>query len=169
MIPSWYNTPERIEALQAAALSWKGTPWGQNSCVKGPNGAVSCHYQPPAIMRETGLVLPFEIPSGPPNWSMHNKGSLIADFLDSRSEFASIALHDGDLSPPLSGPWVLASLLLPGDLIGLKVGNDVHHLGLMLPGMKFIHVWKDTGSIISELSDSTYTKKRLKRAWRPLP
>lgn len=167
MIPSWYNTEERIASLQAVALSWVGTPWAQNSCVKGPYGGVSCHKQPPAILRESGFPFDLDIPDGPPNWSMHNEGSLIADFMDARPEFASVELPE-DLRPPLSGPWPLAALLQPGDVLGLHVGKGVHHACLMLPGLRFIHVWRGPGVLVSELGDSTYLK-RLKRAWRPLP
>ena len=153
MISSWYNTPERIAALQAEALTWKGTPWGQNSCVKGVGGGVACHKLPPAIQRDSGFPFLLEIPDGPPGWSMHNEGSLIADFLDARPEFASIELP---------------TVLQPGDIIGLHLGKGVHHAGLVLPGNRFIHVWSRIGVLISELADSTYST-RLKRAWRPLP
>jgi len=163
VIPSWFNTPARIAKLDTVAASWLGTRWAQNSQVKGPGGGVSCHLGPDAILRECGFPLPFSSPPGPAGWSLHNNDSLIEAFLDSRPEFASLL----PLSVPSSSLPAPRPPLLPGDLLGFKVGRCVHHLGLVLQGNNFIHVWRQTGVIRSTLADSTYAS-RLVRIWRPL-
>jgi cell wall-associated NlpC family hydrolase len=57
--------------------------------------------------------------------------------------------------------------LLPGDLIGLKIGGCVNHLGIVLDVEgKFIHAMRRHNVMYSYTADATYWG-RLKNAWRP--
>lgn len=149
---SWFNTQERIAKLQIVAFSWLGTPWGQNSRVKGVGGGVSCHLLPYEILKECGFPLPFPAPNGPAGWSNHNNESLIVAGMDIRPEFAFVETSEAQ----------------SGDLLGFTVGKCVHHMGIVLPNNKFAHVWRNSGVLISTLEDPTYAN-RLARVWRPLP
>jgi hypothetical protein len=48
MTPTYYDTPEKIAALLAAAAAWLGTPFRENSAVPGPRGGVYHHALPHA-------------------------------------------------------------------------------------------------------------------------
>ena len=69
--------------------------------------------------------------------------------MDARPEFASVA----DMAP--------------GDFNGYLVGGCLHHLTVVLTGGRMVHVWRNTGVIISRVDDTTYSKRH-KRTWRPI-
>ena len=145
-----------ITQIEQAAQSWVGTPFCENSRVKG--AGVSCHFGPAEILIEAGL-LPRDllIPTGPPGWSRSQGVSIMEAFLDGDGAkyFQSI---DAD-------PWP-ESPLQPGDLLGFKVGRCVHHLGLRLNGTRMFHVMEGCGAVIAPNIPLMWLK-RMTRVWRP--
>ena len=152
---TWFNSPERIAALEAAAKSWVGTPFVANSRIKGPRGGVSCQMLAEQLYIESGLVITFAAPSAPMRWSETHRDSIIEQFLDEQHDiFQSLS--------PDSCP------LIPGDIVGFKIGGCIHHMGVALERGRFIHAMRGIGTQIYNLNDPTYAK-RISRIWRAQP
>jgi cell wall-associated NlpC family hydrolase len=134
--------------LEAAAQHWNGTPWRDNSAVRG-EGA-NCVGAVAGVLRDAGLALP-DIPNGPSNWAKHQSHSLMEAWLDSHPEiFQPVEIDD----------------LRPGDVLGFSVGRCIHHLGVLLPGGRWIQCNSTMGTAILSTAEPVF-KRRLTRAWRP--
>ena len=67
-----------------------------------------------------------------------------------------------------SADTVLAQRLLPGDLLGFKIGGCVHHCAIVLDAAgQIIHCLRGSGTVYSSFLDATYLT-RLENAWRPI-
>jgi len=146
----FFDTKEKIDKLIAVANSWLGTPFVQNAANKGRG--VSCHKLCGAIYNECGFVTE-TLPDGPANWGRAHKEneSLIVQWIDKQPQLVPL---DNTLS------------LLPGDLVGFKIGGCVQHLGVMLDNKTFIHCLQHEGVNIKNIMDATFLT-RLNKAWRP--
>lgn len=162
----FFNTPQRIAQLNSVALSWLGTPFHPNGMSKGVG--VSCQKLFGAIMIECG-VLPvgFTIDDGPVAWN--TKEPLLETGMD-------VKLHDyfeNILGASVSGDSPVssdkgctdASNLLPGDVIGFRVGGAVRHIGTVINEDVFIHVMRHCKVSTGELRDATWCQ-RIGRVWR---
>lgn len=150
----YFSTKPRLDLLAIVAGSWKGTPFVPNACVK--SRGVSCQKLAAAIYRECGAVpSEFTVPDGPMKWSGAQNDGLIEKFMDGQRDlFTAVA-------------WS-AEMPLAGDMLGLRVGGCVHHCGVMLNDTQFIHCWRPTGTMISNIHDATFWT-RIGRVWRPRP
>ncbi len=148
----FFNTPDRIIALRAAAASWLGTPFMGNAAVKG--AGVSCQTLVASIYIESGFLPPdFEIVKAPMDWSHAQTESLVVKAVSSLPHFFK----------PIEG-----MSLATGDLVGFKIGGCVHHCGIVVDaGNRFIHCLRGHGTVYSEIRDATYLS-RLENAWRPI-
>ncbi|MDB6017660.1 MAG: hypothetical protein JWR19_2149 [Pedosphaera sp.] len=156
MSMEYFNSPERIDALQIIAHSWRGTPFMPNASVKGDG--VSCQKLVGMIYIECGVFMPgFVVPEGPMDWGNANKESIIANWIEGELEGRGAMRV---LDYPLEK-------IAPGDLIGFKIGGCVHHLGIALQENKFIHCFRGEGVKLSRLDDATYMS-RINKVWRPL-
>lgn len=135
-----------------AANSWLGTPFVQNSRIRGPSGGVSCQMLCAALQIETGAVEVFDPPRAPMNWAKHNKTSLVEPYMDAHPRFVRI------LNEPLH----------PGDVLGFKLGGCIHHMGTYLGVNDFIHVFENVGVFKASIHEPTYSK-RLLVVWRVVP
>lgn len=160
---TWFNTPDRIAALEASAKSWVGTPFVANSRIKGLRGGVSCQMLAEQLYIEAGFPVPFAVPSAPMRWSETHRDSLIERFLDSQTQLFQAL----ELSPP-SSVIRLPSSVAPGDIVGFRIGGCVHHIGVALEGGRFIHAMRGIGTQIYNLNDPTYAQ-RISKIWRPNP
>lgn len=157
----YFRNDLRIARLVEAASAWRGTPWCANSEAIGPRGGVACHNLPRALYIACG-ALPDTFPRmiGDPVSTRRARGSVMADFLDSRPEFSRVGR--GSPSPPLAD-------LLPGDLLGLRIYRHVDHLGVLLNngpcGTHFVHVLMHKLTTFDDLSDPTWSSRVL-AAWR---
>ncbi|MBN8249105.1 MAG: C40 family peptidase [Verrucomicrobia bacterium] len=143
-----FSTPERVEALQAAAAAWQGTPFAANSCSRGVG--VSCQHLAAALLREgAGLHL------DPPNVDMahaeFSDESLVEPWMDGQTAFVSI--------PP--------GVVKPGDVLGFRLRRVVHHVGVCISPGAFVHSLDGIGTVVSSLADATW-RGRLRRVWRPV-
>lgn len=157
-----YDTPEKITALDNEARSWVGTPFWPNSAVKGERGGVSCHNLVAAILFATGLPS-FPVPRGSAEWARANTESIIETGLDALPQFAHV-------NAP--GEPVDMAAILPGDILGFRIGRCLHHVGIALPGGHFVHALRHAGAHISRLDDGAFLfdkggTPRLLRVWRP--
>jgi cell wall-associated NlpC family hydrolase len=124
MISSWFNSPERIAALEFKAGKWVGTPFFANSNTPGPRGGVSCQKLVAAIYRECGCC-DIEVPEVAMSHAKFSRVSLMEEFMAGRKEFVDL-LTESDKPGGMSdgSSWKLE--LLPGDLIGLRIGHIIH-------------------------------------------
>lgn len=117
------------EALLRAAKAWVGTPWCDNSGVRG-RGAC-CHKLAAAIYSDAGW-LHLNPPDGVATAARWANRSPILDWLrDDGFEYFE------ELQPTQD--------LRPGDLMLIKVGHVAHHLALLLPGNQAVHVTHQHG------------------------
>lgn len=144
---SWW-TPERLEILEAEALTWVGTPFAGNSCSK--KFGVSCAKLCGALYESAGFS-PIDVPEGPTSHARYNTESIITPFFDGNQAFVSIDPQDR----------------LPGDVLGFRIGKCVHHMGILLSGGRFIHALDHVGVSISTDQDATWMS-RLINVWRPI-
>ena len=126
--------------ISEIALSWVGTPFFPHMARKGIGA--DCVTQALAIFQEAGLL-----PSG--------------------IKFPDYNLADGD---HLSESTVLKWLELTnwftrcdtidvGDLITFRIGKVVHHVGVAVDAVQFVHNIRGYGSILSRIDDSTWSKR----------
>lgn len=153
---TWFRNVERIEALELAASEWVGTPFVANSRAKGKRGGVCCHMLAEQLYIEAGYDLPFRVPAGSMKWSDVSKQSLIEKFFDDQTELFQTLEN------------VTIDDVLPGDVIGFKIGGCVHHVGVALIGDRFVHCMRGIGTRIHHLNDPTYSG-RIEKIWRPKP
>lgn len=115
-------------ALNAAALSWLGTPFCSNSCVKG--AGVCCHFLVGAILSEAGWtdLRPEQLPRMPSNYARYGGQSAVVDWFRGAgaARFVELPLTAGGMEP--------------GDLGAVRLGRVSHHLVMVLPGRRAIHV-----------------------------
>lgn len=148
------HPPSSILAIERAAASWIGTPFCENSAVKG--AGVCCHMGIMEVYFEAGVVPRIPLPKGPPGWSRTHGDSLMETWLDGEGSKYFSALD--------SGLWTPGFGLMPGDLLGFKIGRCVHHIAILLPAGRMFHVHK--AAAISPNIPTEYLC-RLTRAWRP--
>jgi len=150
MTPTWF-TEERIDALEVEAATWVGTPFAANSSAKGLG--VSCHTLAGALYAAVGWgdIL---IPDVAISHARFGENSLADSFFDAMAERFTQLPHD--------------SKILPGDVLGFRIGRIVHHLGTALRNGRFIHSLEGLGTTVSTTEDATY-RSRLTTIWRPAP
>lgn len=104
------------------ALTWDGTPYHHQACVKGIG--VDCAQFMAGIAKSLNLIpanakLPTDYS---PQWHLHNREEKLVEQL---LAFGCVQIDIADTKP--------------GDIIGFKIGRAVGHLGLMLNNNQFIH------------------------------
>ena len=156
---SWFNTAERIAALEREARRWLGTPFFPNSNTPGPRGGVSCQKLVAEVYRGAGFC-DVPVPEVPMAHARFSTRSLMEEFLVRRPEMVRL---------PAPTTPLLWRDVLPGDLLGFRIYRTIHHMGIVLgpTGQVFIHSLDGMGTIISSLLDATWST-RLAAVWRPL-
>jgi len=146
-------TQTELDRLFDVAHSWLGTPFCANSAVKG--AGVCCHLLVSEIYREAGWVGDIRPPAGAPVWSRAQRHSLMEEWLDG----------------PDAIEWferVNVDHIMPGDLLGFRVGTCIHHLGVLLQGNYVAHASHPAGASIAPVSAlPSAWASRLAAAWRP--
>ncbi len=154
MNASWFNSPERIVALQAACESWLGTPFRENSAAKGAGGGVSCHNLVAAVYFETGALARVDVPRGRAR-AMTNR--VATDFLQ---KFDAVTAGRMTAVDPAQEP------ILPGDTLIICDDRGLRHLGVATAQHEFVHVAGPLGVIRSPLADAA---GKIQAVRRPLP
>lgn len=150
---AWFSTPQRIARLHASAESWLGTPFSANGSTKGERGGVSCQKLIGSIYREVGCA-DIAIPEAPMCHWKFSRESLIEKFMATIPDRVAL-LEEGRPTRDLQ----------PGDLLGFRLGQCVHHLGIALSLTTFVHCM--TRAEIAHLTDPTWLS-RYACAWRPI-
>ncbi len=155
MTDTWFNTPQRLDALRTQFLAWVGTPFLPNSCQRGMRGGVSCQKLAAAIYRGVGLV-DVDPPEVAMSHARFSRESIVEPWMDSRKEFTRVPIGPG------------STVILTGDLLGFRIGSAVHHLGIAAGQAQFFHVIEGQSAQLGWLTDPTW-RKRLGAIWRPKP
>lgn len=147
MTPYFHNQ-ERIAALIAAAASWAGTPFAANSASRGRG--VSCQFLASELYRGAGLSTA-EPPAVPMAHARFSRVSLVEPWMDAQENF---------------GPIPLGEAPIPGDLLGFRLWETVHHVGVLIHPGQFLNVVEGARAALVPLADPTWAS-RLARVWRP--
>lgn len=153
MTATWYNSPARVAALESAIAGWitPPTPFRENSAVRGPGGGVSCHNLAAELYFESGFIARRVVPHGRARAMIHREPEELLAQIDTFFGAQLAALDPATESP------------LPGDLIVIRVGRILLHLGVVTTGGQFVHVFRQTGVMLSPLNDSTYKIAAIRR------
>lgn len=142
---------ERNQRLVEASEGWVGTPFVENSGVRG--AGVCCHKLAANVYFDAGWLPRFELPTAPAGWARAQDRSLMEEWLDSEGlQYFT--------------PMALEVEKLPGDLLGFRIGRCVHHLAVMLPGGRVATALEGVGAVILDAPPKPLAK-RLARIWRP--
>lgn len=149
-------SPDQLAALEAAAESWRKTPFCEGTPVKG--AGVSCHHLVAEVFFESGILQRVPIPNGPAHWSAANSRSLIREWVEQSGLFFGIMAATGSL----------ARIARPGDLLGFRVCNEIHHAAIQLGAGRIVHSVIGHGVQIPPCIPSEW-ERRLEAVWRPKP
>lgn len=145
----FFSNPIRVSHLDAVAESWVGTPWRAHSRVRGVGA--SCHFAVAGVLSGAGYDTS-AVPDGAPGWSRDQRLSLMERWLDGLPEkFHRIEVGQEQ----------------PGDILGFRVGQCIHHIGLKLDGGRFFQCIAPNGALILPCAELLY-RERLARVWRPM-
>lgn len=146
----FFNTPQRIAALDKEARTWLGTPFVPRAMIKG--AGADCVHLVAGIYLAVGFLKSFE--SGKYALDEGNaKNSKLAAWFVGREDFVGVQA----LACPL-----------PGDSLLFKLGGRVEfHAGLMLDHGDFVHVLPGRVTIVSNLRESFY-RRRIVSIHRPM-
>ncbi len=143
----YFNTPFRVARLRAVAEGWNGTPYCQNSAVRGRQGGVSCHNLIARVLIESGALPEFTPPKNTSRGSGVRRKRLMLEFVKTVPQ----------LQPSTEA-------IAPGDLILFSFG----HLAVALEDGWMIHCLTDEiGTVIGPWKDATW-QSRVETVWRPM-
>lgn len=138
-----------IARLEAAAAAWVGTPWCDDSEVRGRG--VCCHRLVAAVYREAGwLPGNIAIPSGAAMHARGNDRPIMREwFTGPGAEWFDVV--EGDPQA--------------GDALLIRVGHTAHHMGLRLSGDRVLSVTTRQGVRI--VRNASQWLRILDSAFRP--
>jgi cell wall-associated NlpC family hydrolase len=155
MSTPFFNSPERLAALRAAADSWDGTPWAAGSGVKGARGGVCCHRLVTGILVDAGFpITQEEVPGGTLNRATHFPGSVMADWLRA---------HPDRFEEFPANPTTLQA----GDLLTIRLGLGSHHIAIMADHLYVAHSWQGVGAHIGRIVEPKLLS-RITHIFRPI-
>ena len=122
------------ERIVAEAMTWIGTPYHHQACVKG--AGVDCAMLIVGVARNIGLEV-LNIPTNySPQWHIHQDDPWLIRVIESY----------GCKQVPIEETK-------PGHIICFKVGRTFGHLGIMVDDTTFIHAVIRPGAKGSELGE----------------
>jgi cell wall-associated NlpC family hydrolase len=127
-------------SISEIAQSWVGTPFFPKMALKGVGA--DCVSQALAIYQEAALL-----PSGIqlPDYNLAG-----GDHLNESTVLAWLNT---------SGFFVPCDTLAAGRLPVFRIGKVVHHVGVAVDSLQFVHNIRGYGSILSRIDDSTWSKR----------
>lgn len=128
---------EQRAAVIAEALTWLGTPFGDCSDVKGPNGCVDCAMLLVRVFVDSGVIPRFdpryteagEYRPYSSQWFMHRDEEVFMNIV--RRFSAEVA------RPPI-----------PGDVILFQVGRCYAHGAILIDEHRIVHAYKMDGKVV---------------------
>lgn len=149
MTPTWFCTRDRLEALDQRVRAWIGTPFLRDSCEIGVG--VCCSRFVGAVFREVGAC-EVDIPAGSTAHARFAVDSIVVPFMSGLSQFREVT----------------EEARIPGDILGIRIGRVVHHLGVMVHGTGFAHALDKVGVVVNAIDDATWAS-RITHVWRLQP
>jgi cell wall-associated NlpC family hydrolase len=157
----FYNSFDRILALQFHAAELVDTPFVKYAMVPGTGGGIDCVHVNAWCYLKTGFLKNFAPPKYALDSGSHSKESALLKWLNAHAGFKRLELPDFNIVlPPLRA----------GDTICFNLGLSEHHVALMLGGDAYVHVLSQTGRrvIISSLEKESYYRRHVTAVFRPL-
>lgn len=117
---------EQQKAICDEAITWVGTKWQHQACVK--NVAADCAMLVAGIARNVGILTDQQIKDIPPypkDWHFHQDVPLLPSIME-------------DLGCKKRNVKIKKNIS-PGDVLVFKIGRVPSHLGIMLHDGFFIH------------------------------
>lgn len=155
--PSFFHeNPYAQIAIQREADAWIGTPFRENSAVKGAGGGVSCHNLVAELYFEAGFLDRFPVPKGSVKKLRNGPHEALIGYVDDflGQRFAVV-------DPAEEEVYV-------GDLIVMRDARALCHLGVCTSRGWFTHVLPRLGVLRSMLNDATF-ERRITHIRRPKP
>jgi hypothetical protein len=158
MSTPFFNTPERLAALDAAWPLWMGTPFAhlrRGVPVRGPRGGANCHALCWGVLTDAGWSMPIDLPLVSSNHAKHHTEEIMLEWFRAHPQiFLEITPAE-------------VALLQPGDLIPQKYGLVTHHLSLTVTRSLIIETFSGKQAGTRALADADATK-RMQAIFRPL-
>jgi hypothetical protein len=129
--------PDRVAALRAAIMEWRGTPFRKHSHAKGPGGGVDCEWFIPSCLRDSGAITAAEFADfDPPDYAInHAEHSDESHFLEwFRQPIARRRVRPLDEDEQH----------VDGDFVFPNVGRCLHHIGFRV-GVEVFHIVRPSG------------------------
>jgi hypothetical protein len=133
--PDYFLDPKRVQVLEAECRSWDGTPFRQNSRIKGPKGGVDCGNYVASVLYDSGAI--DQRVSTPPydmDYALYSEESVLLQWFK-RPETRQMVRQVDEDEPHLDG-----------DLVFPKVGRSEHHMGIRI-GSWVWHVPRGMGVV----------------------
>lgn len=145
----YYRLSERRQRLSTEARTWIGTPFRENSAIKGRQGGVDCrhflhecHVATGACPRFYMDVLPVEVVR---HWHEHHAVSQILAWLNAPELRGLVVRVDEDDEPQI------------GDITIIETQRAAHHVGLWC-GAGVLHVAIPAGVIENSAADPDFMR-----------
>lgn len=134
------------EQIITEARTWKGTPFMGHVRVKGI-GCDCVGLVVGVLMKLGAIPKDIALPAYTLGSGSHMEYSLVCGWIEN------------------SGLFTAEAPAQPGDIVGLKLGRVVHHVGIVTSEATFIHAVEKHGVIESRL-DAPPWENRVKSIWR---
>ncbi len=174
MIPTYFDSPERLEQLGTAVGLLTGTPFFANSEAPGRDGGIDCVHTLNFLYRYCGAIVQVHIPRQAMDHGQHSDRSLLIEAFETwpelRTRFACVwrRTSEAEVDPLIA----VRATLLPGDALCFLAGAVPHHGGVMLPFGDVLHALRRDGVHTMRL-DAVFRGWRalgyLAAVYRPLP
>lgn len=129
----YYQDSARCAVLLAEARDWLGTPFSENTAVKGLQGGVSCVRYLEACHAAAGAIVPATLPVLPVeevrHWHEHHAESKIVEWLAQPAVRGRVRRVD-ESEAPMIGDLVIMRVQLTEHHIGLWCGPDILHVAI---------------------------------------
>jgi len=143
----FFDTPEKIDALEAEARTWVDTPFVPHAMVK--QAGADCVHLVAGIYLACGALKKLKTERYALDEGNHLKASKVSNWFANRQDFQRV------------------ENLKPGDALVFNLAIVGHHVGLMLTGDEFIHAFPGRRVQISYLRESFYAS-RIVEIQRPM-
>jgi cell wall-associated NlpC family hydrolase len=148
---TFFQTPERIAALDKEARSWTGTPFASHAMIKG--AGVDCVHLVAGVYLAVGVLKEFDSGKYALDEGVHAGESKLIHWFDNRADFVGVQA---------------SACPTPGDSLIFRLGGRVeYHAGLMLDRGDFLNVLPGRFTIVSNLRESFY-RRRITAVYRPM-
>jgi hypothetical protein len=153
--PDYFLDPKRVQILEAACSSWVGTPFRQNSRIKGGKGGVDCGNYVAAVLFESGAIdQQISTPPYDADYALYSEESVLLEWFKRPATRQLMRQVDED------EPHV------DGDLVFPKVGRTEHHMGIRI-GPWVWHVPRAIGVVHMAAASLQLSKFRYRAFERP--